>query len=93
MRAIVDFVDCNDVWRDVGELEATPTGFTLHLDHGRGTRVFPLDGRRAEVYVGPSDEPLVIDEGWHVYEGRSSEVLAEHVKKDEDDDDDAARRR
>ena len=64
MRVWCDFVDGNNVWRDAGNLRHNAKGFVLDLDKDNGNRVFPLKGRRVEVYTddGTDDPMLVVEE-------------------------------
>ena len=72
--ATVDFLDGNSTWREHGWLVQTGKGFTLHVvEHGKidSTRVFPLGGRRAEIYFegDPDESPVVIEHDWKPQDG------------------------
>jgi len=65
--ATVDFVDGNSTWRDRGRLTLREDGlYVLDLVNDEGSRVFPLTGRRAEVYLDNNDS----NNPW-IVEGRS----------------------
>ena len=61
-NVLVDFIDGNSVWREWGTLEVTPKYFVLRND--KGTRIFPLRHRRAEVYFEDSEGVFIVDHGY-----------------------------